>query len=376
MEIRRLDEDDTDAMRRHFTEAFGEHDPPDPPVSMFADGKTWWGAQVDGRLVATVLDRRYDSWFGGERVPTAGVGGVAVAAEHRGSGVLGPLFDEMLRGARERGAVVSTLFATAPGVYRRLGYETVASLVDVRLPTSAWDVGGDTPVRRATDDDAEAIRAVHERSVAREHGALSHDGPLFVESPALRVSGVTVAERDGHVVGYARWDRGRGYGDGAELRVWELLADDADALRSLMSTMSSFSSVTPSLLVRTSGVPAWQHVVRTSHPTPVASWPYALAVLDPVALTFPRVPVGLEGWLPFVVGDVAHAIEIADGEALLHDGDGSGRTFTRGGLALTFAGAHPSAALRSLGHVGGDETDDGAWDALTLRGPVTVHDYF
>ena len=378
MEIRRLTEDDTDSMRRQFVEAFGGFDPPDPPVPLHAEGKAWWGAFVDGRLAATALDRACASWFGGPPVPTAGIGGVTVAPEHRGTGLLAPLLTRLLDAARDRGAVVSTLYATSPGIYRRLGYEAVTTLDDVRVPTAGLAVGGSTAVRRATEDDAEAIRAVHDRAVAREHGPLRRRGPLFSEPPTLRVSGVSLAERDGEVVGYVSWDRGRGYGAEGELRVWDLVADDADALRSLMTLLSTFDSVTPTCLLRSSGIPAWQHLLRAAHPTTVSSTPYALAVLDTAALALPGVHPGIETRLPFVVDGRAQQLVLSGGAGHVEDGGDPSlaRTFTRGGLALTFAGAATSSGLRALGHLAGSDADDVTWDLLFCRGPVTVRDYF
>lgn len=378
MQIRRLTETDEDAMRQQLTEAFGAFDPPDPPVALLTEGKRWWGVEVDGRIVATALDRAYDSWFGGVRVPTAGIGGVSVAPEHRGAGLLRPLLETMLDRARERGAVISTLYATAPALYRRFGFETVTSLVDLRVPTRALAVGGDTRVRRATEADADAIRAAHDRAASQENGPLARTGPLFTEPPTLRVSGVSVAERDGDVVGYVAWDRGRGYGPEGELAVGQLMADDADAIRSLLTLLSMFASVTPTTRIRTSGVPAWQHLLREAHPEVVSATPYALAVLDPSALGLPRVHPGIDTRLPFTVDARTRTLALADGTGHVEDGGDPtlARTFTPGGLALTFAGAATSATLRTLGHVAGPAGDDVTWDLLFTRGPVTVHDHF
>lgn len=374
--VRRLTGDDTEAMEHHFREAFGSFDPPTPPNPIHREGKTWWGIDVDGRLVATALDRAYDSWFGGVKVPTCGVGGVAVAAEHRGTGLLVPLFERMLVAARERGAVISTLFATVPGIYRRFGFETITSLDDVRVPTHSLACGGSTPVRRATADDAEAIRAVHERAVSGRNGPVSRSGPLFTEPPTLRHDGVTVAERDGVICGYASWDRGRGYGEGAELRVADVEADDVDALRSLLSMLASFASVTPTTVVTSSGLGGWRHLVRTDHAVTVKSAPYALAVLDVRALDLLPFPEQVSASLPFSVDGVSHVLDVAGGRGSLRDGGAGGRTVTRGGLALTFAGAQTSAALRAIGHLDGPDEHDLLWDTLFCRGPVQVHDYF
>ena len=62
---------------------------------------------------------------------------MTVAAEARGRGALTPLFATTLGHAVERGAVLSTLFPTAPGIYRRFGFELVADFVTVHVPTAA-----------------------------------------------------------------------------------------------------------------------------------------------------------------------------------------------------------------------------------------------
>ena len=93
------------------------------------------------------MRREYDSWFHGRRVPTNGIAGVAVSAEHRGAGLLDDLMAAVLdEGMRERGEVISTLFPTAPGIYRRYGYELVSSYDTVEIPTSRL---ASVPSRRA-----------------------------------------------------------------------------------------------------------------------------------------------------------------------------------------------------------------------------------
>lgn len=375
--VRPLTEDDSEAMRHHFREAFGAHDEPDPPVPMHRPGKNWWGIEVDGRLVATALDRECESWFDGARVPTSGIGGVAVAPEHRGAGLLTPLIEHVLTTARERGAVISTLYATSPGLYRRFGFESVGSLDVVRLPPHALQVGGARPVRRATAADADQVRDAHERWAERRRGPLSHRGPMFTEDPTLRVDGVTVSEHlDGSVSGYASWDRGRGYGADGRLVVHQLVADDADSYRSLLSMLGSFASVVAAVDITTSGVAPWRGLVRTDHAVTTSSRPYSLAVLDPVALTFLEPPPRSAASLPFRVGDHGLRLEVADGAVSLHEHAGTARELTRGGLALTFSGAASSATLREIGHLSGPADDDPAWDALFQRGPVVVADYF
>ncbi|WP_374999756.1 enhanced intracellular survival protein Eis [Aeromicrobium sp. CTD01-1L150] len=345
---------------------------------LHAPGKRWWGVETDGTLVATALDREHHSWFGGVRVPTCGIGGVTVAPEHRGRGLLDPLMTALAEGARERGAVISTLYATSPGIYRRHGFEVVGSLDTVRVPTRALSVGGERPVRRASEEDTPQIRAAHERWARRRQGPLSHTGPLFTEPPTLRVDGVTVSELDdGTISGYTTWNRGRGYGPDAELDVGTIVADDEDSLRSLLSTLGSFGSVTGTVAITTSGHDTWRHLLRTDHAVVTSSRPYSLAVLDPTALEHLPAPAGISASLPFRSGDHSLRLDVAAGRARVHAHDAPpAHCLTVGGLALTFAGAESSATLREVGHLEGDGADDATWDALFHHGPVQVADYF
>src|SRR4051812_19701516 len=139
--VRPLGPDDARASRRLSWEAFGVPpgaDEASPPAA-YRQGMSYLGLFSRGdrdALVAQVADRDYESWFGGARVPTSGVAAVTVAAEHRGRGHLAPLFIELLEFARNRGAAISTLFPTAPNIYRRFGFEIVGELTTLEVDTA------------------------------------------------------------------------------------------------------------------------------------------------------------------------------------------------------------------------------------------------
>ena len=124
---RPLTRDDFDQSVALIREAFGDLPPGATPPS--ADdpprpGYHAFGTFDDDHLVARVATREYRSWFGGSAVPTGGIAGVTVTAERRGTKLLDDLFRVALDdGLRKRGEAVSTLFCTAPGIYRKFGYE-------------------------------------------------------------------------------------------------------------------------------------------------------------------------------------------------------------------------------------------------------------
>jgi hypothetical protein len=91
--VRRLGPDDAEPARRLGMEAFGvPRNPPTSPATINQPGMNWYGAFEDDLLVARLVDREYDAYFGGLPVPTCGVGGVTVAVEYRSQGILTPLF--------------------------------------------------------------------------------------------------------------------------------------------------------------------------------------------------------------------------------------------------------------------------------------------
>lgn len=398
--VRPLTDDDAEASRRLGWEAFGAPDnPPADPPPLVGEGRSWYGAFLtDGtgpeRLGARMLDRFFESYFGGRRVPTAGIAGVTTAAEARGQGLLSPLFASLLAGARQRGAVISTLFPTAPKIYRRFGYEVIGDQIVVEVPAAALasvEPPATGSVRRAGPEDVAAIYDCYAAWAATQHGPLARDGAALAadrDSLLTDFTGVTVAVDDhGTIDGYALWDRGQGYGPGAAIMVEEVVARTPDAYRGLLRTLGSFASVTPTIKITTSGfdpirtlLPAldWQVIKRS---------PYMINVIDVTgALSRRGYRYGFEAVLDFSVVD--HFVDANNGSYRLRIAGGRGRCersrpepgqreFTARGLAVLFAGSLPLADLRTTGLVsGGDPATDSLWDGAFGGSPVQIRDYF
>lgn len=81
-----------------------------------------------GRVEGGLLEVPMGQWFSGRRLPTLGIAGVAVAPEARGQGIALGMIKATLRAARERGHVLSMLYPSTYGLYRKAGYELAGSL--------------------------------------------------------------------------------------------------------------------------------------------------------------------------------------------------------------------------------------------------------
>ncbi|MFI2366374.1 enhanced intracellular survival protein Eis [Promicromonospora sp. NPDC019610] len=361
-----------------------------------ASGFREWGAFDGEGLAARLRVYGFTSWFHGARVPTAGVAGVAVEPERRGSGHLARLFRAALDEAREQGDVLSTLFPSAPGIYRRLGYEVVGSFDDVDVPLQNLNrvpAPAGVVTRRATTADFDAVVAVHRRWAAAQNGPVSRAEKPFWTPPEkffADYTGVTLAlDAAGEVVGFASWTRGDGYTPATTvMEIDDLIALTPDAARALWRTLGSFSTVVGTARVATSGLdPAWL-VLPDLTTTVHSAHPYMLRILD-VAGALGGIATPLEGArVPFAVRGAeelagAWTLTVSDGVTHVErdavdvdDAHHARPVLSPNGLALLYTGAQSAANLRIAGHLTGPPDHDAALSTLFGGRQLHVRDYF
>jgi predicted acetyltransferase len=384
-EIRPLTADDAETATELKAEAFGASSRPAPDPWPSA-GTRAWGAVVGSELAAVVEVHALASWFGGREVATAGIAGVAVRPEHRGAGLLGPLFAAVVADARARGEAVSTMFPTAPGIYRRLGYEVVGELVDVEVPLAALArIPAPTGIvlRRADrgdDRDVAAQREVYDRWAAAQDGPLTRRGPV---RDRLEHHGTVTLAHDagGRPVGYAAWRRTDGYQAGrAAVPVHELVALTAPATAALWRLFAGFASVAGTVTLRTSGADLARLALPAAAWRPVRQWPYGMRLVDVVAALEARGVAPVEASLPFAVAgdglDGTYRLTASGGVATCVRAPDPGPVFSGRGLALLYAGVQSCANVRFAGLLTGPDTDDATWDALFGGRPFHIRNYF
>ena len=381
-EIRPLTGDDGETADVLAAEAFGAapRPLPDPWPPL---GTRPWGAFHGRELAAVATVREFGSWFGGAVVPTAGIASVAVRPEYRGSGLLTPLFAALLADARAHGEVVSGLYPTAPGIYRRFGYEIVGELADVELPVAPLTRIPAPPgvvLRRADGSDAALHQAVYDRWAAAQNGPLTRRGPH--QRPFDGHDTVTLAlDAEGEPVGYAAWGRTDGYqGGAATLTVHELIALRGPAAAALWRMFGGFASIAATVRLRTSGADPARLALPAAPWRPVRQWPYGLRLLDVAGAFSARGGALLDVTLPFrVTGDGLggyYRLTASGGALTCEPAADGGPVFTGRGLALAYAGVQSCANLRFAGLLSGPGTDDVLWDALLGGRQFHIRNYY
>jgi predicted acetyltransferase len=374
--------------------AFGG--PAEPPASALrqVDGVVRFGAFDDaGRLVGKLTELPHEHWWGGRRVPAAGISGVAVRPESRGGGVARTMLAAMLAHARDRGAAVSALHPTVSDVYRSCGWEVAGALAAVELDTAGLprprpaDTAG-VELRPGGPADLPQVTDLYEQ-VARVHdGLLTRRGGSFDEptdEPLPRdVDAVTLAAVDGELSGALLFGRGRGYGPDARLDVATLVARDPRSATALVGVLAGWRTVTRTVrvpLLAGDAVSAVLPLERAPHRSGSVWMHRPVDVVRAVAA---------RGWPAHVRGTVAFRLRDAlapwnDGPWQLEIADGAG-SLTRAagdpeltldvrGFAVLYCGVSTGRAAAQAGLVGGNG-DPAALDLLASGPRAQLLDYF
>jgi predicted acetyltransferase len=360
-----------------------------PPV----DGGRYFGALRDGSLTGAALFHDMTQWWHGRAVPMAGVAGVTVAPEARGTGTGRTLMAALLAEIEARGYPLSALYPSTTPLYRSFGYEIAGGRYEVSVPSRSLrrllppeagpgGPGGQGPLRRAGPADAAQVMAVLGRcyAAARASGPVRHDlattAHLLAEPDLYNYLG------DDAFVCYA-WSGARhdiavelavAATPAAARAVWSLLASHgsiADTVRAVASPADPIGWLTAEPDVRLRREGEWMLRV-ISAPAAVAArgFPAAVRASVPLTLADPRFPANTGNW----------RLTVGGGRGTLTRGaedPGASPALQLGprGLAALYAGT-PVTTLRMAGLAsGGDEGSDADLDAAFAGTPYML-DHF
>ncbi|NGO47687.1 GNAT family N-acetyltransferase [Streptomyces ureilyticus] len=217
---------------------------------------------------------------GGALVKAAGITMVSVAATHRRRGLLTSMKRRQLDDIHSWGEPLAVLTASEPVIYGRFGYGAGTQQLRAEIDTSRVRLtvppGTDDVRLRLAEPDADAVRdaceAVYARQVPTRPGMLARlpgwEGLPLLDPPAERKGSsplqCVLAEREGEVVGYARYFTKPGWdaaGPKGTIELRDLEALDPAAYAALWRFLFDIDLTST---VKTYNRPvddAWQHLV-------------------------------------------------------------------------------------------------------------------
>jgi predicted acetyltransferase len=178
VDVRTLQQRELPAAWAVLSRAFGETPHPDDVDVELAlvDPARAYGAEVDGRLVATAASFDLRMAVPGRVAPVAGVTWVGVLPTYRRRGLLGALMERQLTDLHEAGTAVAALWASEGAIYGRYGYGAAAWNLSLgvrrgaafRLPVPPGDLD-------LVEPQADLLAAAYERVAAVTPGFPARD---------------------------------------------------------------------------------------------------------------------------------------------------------------------------------------------------------
>jgi len=340
-------------------------------------------AHAAGQVAGGLAIYRAGQYFGGRRLECGAIAAVAVAPEHRGSGIGSRLMRDAVGELRAGGTPLACLFPATLPVYRNAGFESAGLHCRFKIPTAALDVRAtDLQVRRAGLADRDRFAALYAEQARRTDGWLDRPAVLWMRNLApwtgehfcYLVEGGEGPE--GYVV-YAQENEG----GKRQIRVLDCVAGTPRAAARLLSFFAAHRSLAH--VLDFPDAPALPFLA------PLADPPVEVARFLRWMLRLCDVRAALEqrGYRPGVTGEVHLAVRDAvlpenAGRLILEVADGCGRVSPGGrgdlsidvrGLAALFTGFQTT---RDLAQAGLAAAEHRGADALFAGGPAWMPDMF
>jgi predicted acetyltransferase len=130
-----------------------------------------------GRVVGVLGIYQIGQWFGGASLPMAGVAGVGVAPEARGTGVVTKLLTETLKELYANGVPISALYPATQRPYRKVGYEQAGTHVSFQIDTDSISNLEDRqlPIQQVEADRHEVFHPLYRQAAIANNGHLDRN---------------------------------------------------------------------------------------------------------------------------------------------------------------------------------------------------------
>ncbi len=338
----------------------------------------------NARVVGTASLLDVGMFFGGERVATGALTGVAVRPEARPQGAFQALLGGVLDELADRGAALALVQPRTQAPFREVGFEQAGARFEVRVASRDIQVGErDLSIRRVGPRDAATVQALYRRHAATQPGHLDRDPVLWdaIRRPepgpvhAYLVSGPREIEGYVYMHQVPRPAEGgtRRRGDGGhDLHVVDLVSLTGRAGRRLLTLFADHQSLANEVVWHESPASTLTALLpeRTFQLTVANYW--MLRIVDVVkALTQRGYPPGVAGELHLFVRDPDRAtnnaaviLRVLDGRGSLEPGGRGSLRMSIAGLAALYSGQRSAATLRASGLL------DGPDDEVALAGTV------
>jgi predicted acetyltransferase len=318
-----------------------------------------------GRPIGGLAILPTGQWFGGQRVPMAGIGSVGVAPEWRGRGAASTLLRGMLTELQETGVPLATLYPSTLPVYRKAGFERAGSTITYSLNLANINPRAPLALLPLATDAWQPFAAIRDRWLSQQHGAIERSPFLWrkILSPfGQETYAYQIVRGDTPEGGYLIYTQGS---KGMPLQVLDWCIGSRDAGMTLFAFLAGDRSMVTTATLRAAAEDPLLQLLPEQGAMVNRAQAWLLRIVDVVgALSARGYPPALNAELEFAVTDDllptnagAFTLRIAAGRGeVTRAGAGRLRIDIRA-LASLYTGYLSASQLASIGALDGPADD-------------------
>ncbi len=317
-----------------------------------------------GRPIGGLAILAMGQWFGGARVPMAGIGSLGIAPEWRGRGAASALLRGVLTELYETGVALATLYPSTLPVYRKAGFERAGSTITYEVALSGINPRAPLELVPLATDEWGQLAQTRDRWVRQQQGAVDRIpflwqkivAPFGQETYTYRIMRGDTPE--GYVI-YAQSSKN------APLQVLDWCILSRDAGLTLLAFLAGDRAMVNAATLRAAPEEPLLHLLPEQGYTVSRAQSWLLRIVDVAgALDQRGYPPALTGEVHFAVADDllpantgAFVLRIAGGRGeVVRGGTGRLRLDVRA-LASLYTGYLTAGQLATIGALDGPPED-------------------
>lgn len=320
------------------------------------------GEQVAGGLATIPMAQ----WWGGERIPMAGIGAVGIAPEYRGDGAALTMMQHTVKELYAKGVPISTLYAATQRLYRKAGYEQGGISCIWEVPTQSILVKEQPLPIAAVTGAHEIFYELYQQQAKLNNGLVERHQSLWErifkpdEKETIYAYLIGCAEQpQGYIIFSQHQDQ-----DGSFIRVRDCVVLTTAAAQTFWNFLAKHSSQIKNVLWKGSVTESLTLLLpeQTAKQKSVSYW--MLRVIDVVkALEKRGYPAGIQAELHLEIQDDLLAenngrfiLSVANGRGEITSGGKGEMKLDIRGLAPLYTGLFTPQQLQLAGQLDATET--------------------
>jgi predicted acetyltransferase len=340
----------------------------------------------DGNLLGCLHLLPMGQFFGGKRVSTAGVQGVAVGVPARGNGAAARMMQAFLRDMRARKIAISTLYAATFTLYRHVGYERSGMRFRTSVDLRKFSLPRSELTTNELSSPDQPCQTLYRKIAQRTHGYLDRGTASWrrIVDPRDREPRTFTFSGKRGLEGYVVVEQKMGAANATTASVLDAVAATRAAALSIWTLLSQYKSLANEVSFEGGAESILHAVLPERHYSMEFLHTWMIRILNPkLALTqrgYPAISARAtlllsDAALPENAG--AYELVVANGRATVKRTETErGVRITERGLAALYSGFQAPSTLRDLGLLEGSDAECATLAAIFGGYAPTMADMF